>query len=421
MAVLTSHPFEAPMETDKTKASWHSGIAAVPRAVWALGLVSMFMDISSEMIHSLLPVFLVGTLGASVALVGVIEGVAEATASITKIFSGWLSDRLGKRKLLAVLGYGLGALSKPIFPLAVTPLEVFGARFADRIGKGVRGAPRDALVADLSPPSIRGAAFGVRQSLDTIGAFTGPLVAIALMLVFAGNIRAVFAWAVVPAIVAVLLLVFGVQEPRSHSDAHGAARPPIRWAEVRGIGPAFWGVVALGVVFTMARFSEAFLVLRAQDAGLPIALIPVVMVVMNVVYSLAAAPAGSLSDRIDRRLVLVAGLACLVLADLFLALGDGVASVLIGVALWGLHMGLTQGLLAALVVDTAPAHLRGTAFGLFNLASGVTMLAASTLAGALWSAYGYRATFLSGGLFAGLALLGLILFILRTKSDPRPI
>ena len=380
----------------------------------------MFMDISSEMIHSLLPVFLVGTLGASVALVGVIEGAAEATASITKIFSGWLSDRLGKRKLLAVLGYGLGALSKPIFPLAVTPFEVFGARFADRIGKGVRGAPRDALVADLSPPSIRGAAFGVRQSLDTIGAFTGPLVAMALMLVLAGNIRAVFAWAVVPAIVAVLLLVFGVREPRAPAGAHGAARPPIRWAEVRGIGPAFWGVVALGVVFTMARFSEAFLVLRAQDAGLPIALIPVVMVVMNVVYSLAAAPAGSLSDRIDRRLVLVAGLACLVLADLFLALGDGVASVLIGVALWGLHMGLTQGLLAALVVDTAPPHLRGTAFGLFNLASGVTMLAASTLAGALWSAYGYRATFLSGGLFAGLALVGLAMFMRRKRPGLRP-
>lgn len=380
----------------------------------------MFMDISSEMIHSLLPVFLVGTLGASVALVGLIEGAAEATASITKIFSGWLSDRLGKRKLLAVLGYGLGALSKPIFPLAVTPFEVFGARFADRIGKGVRGAPRDALVADLSPPSIRGAAFGVRQSLDTIGAFTGPLVAMALMLVLAGNIRAVFAWAAVPAIVAVLLLVFGVQEPRAPAGAHGAARPPIRWAEVRGIGPAFWGVVALGVVFTMARFSEAFLVLRAQDAGLPVALLPVVLVVMNVVYSIAAAPAGSLSDRIDRRLVLIAGLACLVLADLFLALGGGVASVLIGVALWGLHMGLTQGLLAALVVDTAPAHLRGTAFGLFNLASGVTMLAASTLAGVLWSVYGYRATFLGGGLFAGLALVGLILFVRRMRPKPQP-
>ena len=408
------------METDKTKASWRSGISAVPRGVWALGLVSMFMDISSEMIHSLLPVFLVGTLGASVALVGLIEGTAEATASITKIFSGWLSDRLGKRTLLAVLGYGLGALSKPIFPLAVTPFEVFGARFADRIGKGVRGAPRDALVADLSPPSIRGAAFGVRQSLDTIGAFTGPLVAMALMLVLAGNIRAVFAWAVVPAIIAVLLLVIGVQEPRSHSDVHGAARPPIRWAEVRGIGPTFWGVVALGVVFTMARFSEAFLVLRAQDAGLPIALIPVVMVVMNVVYSIAAAPAGSLSDRIDRRLVLVAGLACLVLADLFLALGGGVPSVLIGVALWGLHMGLTQGLLAALVVDTAPSHLRGTAFGLFNLTSGVTMLAASTLAGVLWSAYGFRATFLAGSVFAGLALVGLILFVRRMKPEPRP-
>ncbi|WP_426029449.1 MFS transporter [Caulobacter sp. DWP3-1-3b2] len=408
------------METDKPKASWRSGISAVPRGVWALGLVSMFMDISSEMIHSLLPVFLVGTLGASVALVGVIEGVAEATASITKIFSGWLSDRLGKRKLLAVIGYGLGALSKPIFPLAATLLEVFGARFADRIGKGVRGAPRDALVADLSPPSVRGAAFGVRQSLDTIGAFTGPLVAMALMLVLAGNIRAVFAWAVVPAIVAVLLLVFGVKELRASAGAHGAARPPIQWAEVRGIGPAFWGVVALGVVFTMSRFSEAFLVLRAQDAGLPIALVPVVMVVMNVVYSLAAAPAGSLSDRIDRRRVLAAGLVCLVLADLFLALGDDVASVLVGVALWGLHMGLTQGLLAALVVDTAPTHLRGTAFGLFNLAGGVTMLAANTLAGALWSAYGYQATFLSGGLFAGLTLVGLVVIIRRQRNRYSP-
>ncbi|WP_426010682.1 MFS transporter [Caulobacter sp. DWR2-3-1b2] len=408
------------METDKTKASWRSGISAVPRGVWALGLVSMFMDISSEMIHSLLPVFLVGTLGASVALVGVIEGVAEATASITKIFSGWLSDRLGKRKLLAVIGYGLGALSKPIFPLAATLLEVFGARFADRIGKGVRGAPRDALVADLSPPSVRGAAFGVRQSLDTIGAFTGPLVAMALMLVLAGNIRAVFAWAVVPAIVAVLLLVFGVKELRASAGAHGAARPPIQWAEVRVIGPAFWGVVALGVVFTMSRFSEAFLVLRAQDAGLPIALVPVVMVVMNVVYSLAAAPAGSLSDRIDRRRVLAAGLVCLVLADLFLALGDDVASVLVGVALWGLHMGLTQGLLAALVVDTAPTHLRGTAFGLFNLAGGVTMLAANTLAGALWSAYGYQATFLSGGLFAGLTLVGLVVIIRRQRNRYSP-
>ncbi|MBT9470820.1 MAG: MFS transporter [Phenylobacterium sp.] len=408
------------MDTENTKASPRTGISAVPRGVWALGLVSMFMDISSEMIHSLLPVFLVGTLGASVALVGLIEGASEATASITKIFSGWLSDKLGKRKLLAVLGYGLGALSKPIFPLAVTPFEVFGARFADRIGKGVRGAPRDALVADLAPPSVRGAAFGVRQSLDTIGAFTGPLVAMALMLLLAGNIRAVFAWAVFPAIVAVLLLVFGVREPRSPSGAHSAARPPIRWAEVRGIGPAFWGVVALGVVFNMARFSEAFLVLRAQDAGLAIALLPVVMVVMNVVYSIVAAPAGSLSDRIDRRVLLIAGLACLFLADVILALGDGVASVLAGVALWGLHMGLTQGMLAALVVDTAPGHLRGTAFGLFNLASGVTMLAASILAGVLWSAFGYRATFLSGGLFAALALVGLVVLMRRMRRGRRP-
>ncbi|MBC7522274.1 MAG: MFS transporter [Sandarakinorhabdus sp.] len=280
-----------------------TGLAAVPRGVWALGFVSMFMDISSEMIHSLLPVFLVANLGASVALVGLIEGVAEATASITKIFSGWLSDRLGKRKLLAIVGYGLGALTKPVFPLAMTPFAVFGARFADRVGNGIRGDPRDALVADITPPAIRGAAFGLRQSLDTVGAFIGPLVAVALMVALSGDIRGVFAWAVVPAVIAVLLLVFGVEEPAA-SRTGDPVRPPIKWASIRTFGTPFWGVVALGVVFTMARFSEAFLVLRASDAGLHATLIPLVLVVMNIVYALVSAPAGSLSDRVDRRLLL---------------------------------------------------------------------------------------------------------------------
>ena len=392
-----------------------SGLGKVPRGVWALGFVSMFMDISSEMIHSLLPVFLVGTLGASVVLVGLIEGVAEATASISKVFSGWLSDRLGKRKFLAIIGYGLGALTKPVFPLAITPFEVLGARFADRIGKGIRGAPRDALVADITPPEVRGVAFGLRQGLDTIGAFIGPLVAMGLMILFASDIRSVFAWAVVPAAIAVLLLVVGVEEPR-RGTATEKRSVPIRWSEIRDMGHAYWSVVAVGVVFTMARFSEAFLVLRAQDVGLAVALVPVVMVVMNVVYSVVATPAGSLSDRIDRRILLAAGLGVLVLADIVLASVPSVSGVMVGVALWGLHMGLTQGVLAALVADAAPDRLRGTAFGVFNLASGVTMLAASALAGVLWATFGPPTTFFAGGAFAAIATLGLVLVIRRPRA-----
>ncbi len=400
------------------------GLRAVPRGVWALGFVSMFMDISSEMIHSLLPVFLVGSLGASAALVGLIEGVSEATAAIVKLFSGWLSDRLGHRKRLAVIGYGLGALTKPVFALAGVPFDIFAARFVDRIGKGIRGAPRDALVADITPPSLRGAAFGLRQSLDTVGAFMGPLVAIALMALLAGNIRGVFAWAVVPAVIAVALLLFGVEEPRSTAaTGSGAARPvppPIRWRDVHGMGRAFWQVVALGVVFTLARFSEAFLILRAADAGLAMVLVPVVLVVMNIVYALVAAPAGSLSDRVDRRLILLAGLAVLVGADLVLAASSSIAGVMVGVGLWGLHMGLTQGLLAALVIDAAPVPLRGTAFGIFNLASGIAMLAASSVAGLLWSRLGAPATFHAGAVFAGAAAVMLMILRRRAPAQPQP-
>ncbi|MDP1629822.1 MAG: MFS transporter [Caulobacter sp.] len=383
-----------------------SGLSAVPRTVWALGLVSLCMDMSSEIIHGLLPVFLVTGLGASVALVGLIEGVAEATASISKVFSGWISDRLGKRKLLVLIGYGLAALTKPVFPLAVTPFEVLGARFADRIGKGIRGAPRDALITDVTAPEARGAAFGLRQSLDTVGAFVGPLTAMALMVLLAGDIRAVFAWAVIPAALAVLLVIFGVQEPREGEGARPAA-PPIRWSDIKAMGRPFWGVVLLGAVFTLARFSEAFLILRAQGVGLPIALVPLVLVVMNLVYAAVAAPVGSLSDRIGRGGLLAAGLAVLIVADLVLTLSGDVAGVLIGVALWGLHMGLTQGLLSALVADVAPEPLRGTAFGLFNLATGAALLAASGIAGLIWTTLGPEATFLVGAGFAGLALIGL--------------
>lgn len=390
------------------------GLGAVPTGVWALGLVSLFMDMSSELIHSLLPVFLVTSLGASTVVVGVIEGVAEATASITKVFSGWLSDRLGARKWLAVVGYGLAALAKPVFPFAATPMEVMAARFADRIGKGIRGAPRDALIADITPPQVRGAAFGLRQALDTAGAFAGPLLAIGLMLVLAGDIRAVFAWAVLPAAIAMALLVFGVDEPRKAVRPRGEGAPaPIRWSDVIGMGWPYWSVVLVGVVFSLARFSEAFLILRAQDTGLAIAFVPVVMVAMNLVYAVVSAPAGSLSDRMDRRVLMALGLGVLILADATLAWLHSIWGVLLGAGLWGLHMGLTQGLMSAMVADTAPVRLRGTGFGVFYLATGVALLVASSLAGVLWAVYGATATFMAGAGFAALTLAGLVLIIRR--------
>lgn len=391
-------------------------IRNVPRTIWVLGLVSMFMDISSEMVHSLLPVFLVAGLGASPALVGLIEGIAEATASITKVFSGWLSDRLGHRKMLTVLGYGLAAITKPIFPFAVTPYEVLAARFLDRIGKGLRDAPRDALVADVTPEKLRGAGYGLRQSLDSIGAFVGPLTAIGLMAVLNDNMRVVFAFAVIPAAIAVALLVLGVKEPTDSKQPRDT-KSPISWSDVQSIGTPFWIAVAVGVMFTMARFSEAFLVLRGADAGIPLALVPTVMIVMNVVYSMISAPVGSLSDTLGRKPLLASGIAALIIADLILAFAGNIVGVLIGVALWGLHLGLTQGLLSALVSDTAPSRLRGTAFGLFNLATGVTMLVASTLAGALWSARGASMTFLTGGGFAVVALVG-VLVLLKENRQP---
>jgi len=373
-----------------------------------LGFVSLFMDVSSELIHSLLPVFMVSTLGATALAVGLVEGVAEATALIVKVFSGALSDYLGKRKFLAGLGYGLGALSKPAFALALSVNWVLAARFMDRIGKGIRGAPRDALVADLTPPEIRGAAYGLRQSLDTVGAFLGPLLAIGLMLLWAGDFRTVFWYAVIPAFLAVILLVFGVQEPASGL----ARRPPgspIRWPALRALSGAYWFVVATGAVFTLARFSEAFLILRAQQLGLSDSYAPLVLVIMNVVYALSAYPVGRLADRMSRLNLLAAGLLTLVVADIVLAQAQELAAAAAGVALWGLHLGLTQGLLAAMVADTAPPHMRGTAFGFFNLASGIAMLIASVLAGLLWDKVGAAMTFYVGSAFSAAALLMLVL------------
>ena len=378
----------------------------IPRAVWVLGFVSLLMDVSSEMIHALLPLYLTVGLGASALVVGVIEGVAEATALLVKVFSGVLSDRMRNRKGLTAAGYGLAALSKPLFALATGPGLVFFARFMDRIGKGIRGAPRDALIADLTPPAIRGAAFGLRQSLDTIGAFAGPLAAMALMLAWNDDFRAVFWVAVVPAVLSFLLVVFAVHEPRTAPEDRVARRekPRFNRALLRQLGPAFWGVAAIGAALTLARFSEAFLILRAADLGVAIAFTPLVLVGMNVVYALVAYPAGRLADRMPTSTLLAWGIACLIVADVILALATSVAALAAGVLLWGLHMGLTQGLLASLVAHTAPARLRGTAFGMFNLASGVAMLLASAIAGALWQFVGPAATFWAGAVLAVAAL-----------------
>ena len=384
-----------------------TSVRALPLGIWALGIGSMFMDISSELIHSLLPVFMTTVLGASMVTVGVIEGVAEATAAITKVFSGALSDYLGKRKFLLILGYGLAAFTKPVFPLAASIGWVFGARIVDRIGKGIRVAPRDALVADITPPQLRGAAYGLRQALDSIGSFIGPVLAVVFMIWFANDISAVMWIAVLPAFVAVAVLAFYVREPEQ-AQGQSTTRSPWTLADARALSSRYWLVVLLGGVFTLARFSEAFLVLRAQDVGIALGYVPLVLIAMNVVYAVFAYPAGIAADRVSARTLLLLGLTLLVAADLVLAAAATPALVIAGSTLWGAHMALTQGLLSKLVADTAPVHLRGTAFGIFNLASGIALLLASVIAGALWSGFGASATFLAGAAFAAATALGLL-------------
>lgn len=399
--------------SNQPSAAARETLRALPPSIWALGMASMFMDISSELVHSLLPVFMVSVLGASMVTIGLVEGIAEATAAITKLFSGALSDFLGKRKLLVVLGYGLGAMTKPAFPLATSVAWVFAARFVDRIGKGIRGAPRDALVADITPPHLRGAAYGLRQALDSVGAFLGPLLAMVFMALLADNIKAVLWVAVIPAFIAVALLVFAVREPEPGQPG-AIKRSRVTLAGAKRLELRFWLIVLLGAVFTLARFSEAFLVLRAQNVGLAIGYVPMVMIIMSVVYAASSYPAGIAADRMSRRTLLLAGLSLLILADIALGLAASPWQVFLGAVLWGLHMGLTQGLLAKLVADTAPAELRGTAFGIFNLVSGGALLLASVIAGLLWNRFGPSATFFAGAAFAAVAAAGLLSY------NPRP-
>lgn len=377
----------------------------IPKGVWVLGGVSLLMDVSSEMIHSLLPLFMATTLGASVIIIGLIEGLAEATALIIKVFSGVLSDYLGKRKGLAMLGYGLGALSKPLFAMAGSSGMVLSARMIDRVGKGIRGAPRDALVADVTPSEIRGAAYGLRQSLDTVGAFLGPLLAVGLMLLWNNDFHTIFWVAVIPGVLSIALLWFGLSEPKT--PVTDKRTNPLRRENLKKLNAAYWWVVGLGALFTLARFSEAFLVLRAYQMDIPLFAIPLVMVAMNLVYSLSAYPFGKMSDSMNHTRMLQAGLLVLIAADITLALSHHWSTLLIGVGLWGIHMGMTQGLLAAMIAHTAPAELRGTAFGMFNLISGIALLLASTGAGILWETLGAASTFYAGAVICAIVLAGM--------------
>jgi MFS family permease len=393
------------MRDRRTGGGEFSEAAGIPRTVWVLGFVSMFMDISSEMIHALLPVFLVSVLGVSALAVGAIEGIAEATASITKVLSGGLSDRVRNRKTLVALGYGMAALTRPVFPLASTVGWVVAARFVDRVGKGIRGAPRDALIADVTAPAFRGASFGLRQSLDTVGAFVGPLAAMALMIATNDDYMLVFWIAALPALVSFALVLFVVREPEKHGHTD---RPPMKLGEFLRLGTTFWLIAGVASVFTLARISEAFLILRAQGLGMKVALVPLVLVVMNFAYALGAYPAGAVSDRLGRVGLLAAGMVVLIGANITLALAQSIPIVLAGAAIWGLHMALTQGVLSAMIADVAPAHLRGTAFGVFNLATGVALLLASAIAGGVWEWLGAEWTFFTGAGFTVLALAGLI-------------
>lgn len=378
----------------------------IPKTVWILGVVSMLMDISSEMVQTLLPLYLVAGLGASAVSVGLIEGFAVAVATVTKLFSGVISDRTGKRKPLAVLGYGLAALSKPIFPLATSMGWIVAAKALDRVGKGIRGTPRDALIADVTPPELRGASFGLRKSLDTVGGFVGPLVAIGLMLLSGGNFTLIFWLAVIPAFLAVGLLIVGIREPEKPMK-RSAGVP--RLGDAGRLSGAVGAVIAVSAILTLARFSEAFLLLKAEQAGFSLAWVPLTMVIMHAVYGLAAWPVGVASDRVGRIGMLVVSLVFLLAADLVLARAETITPFLFGIVLWGLHMGFSQGILATMIADTAPDHLRGTAFGVFNLVTGVMVVAGNLAAGLLWDYHGPAWTFNAGAIVCAIALVALLL------------
>jgi MFS family permease len=373
----------------------------LPRNVWVLGFVSLFMDLSSEIYHALLPAFITIVLGLPATALGAIDGVAEATANFAKLFSGRLSDRSLRRKPWVMAGYGLAALSKPLFPLATSAPAVLIARFADRIGKGIRGAPRDAMLADETPAEIRGRAFGLRQTLDTIGALLAPLVAIGLMAWLASNIRAVFWIAIIPAAISFLLAWLALREPEQHLAP--LKKSPF-FAGFKELDKDTKRLLQVGFLFTLARFSEAFLILKGIDIGLSEAMSPLTLAIFNLAYVALAYPAGALSDRLKPRSILMVGIVVLIAGNVVLAETGGFAGLVVGTILWGAHMALTQGIFARMVADSAPDELRATSFGAFYFVTGAGGLFASLGAGWLWDRQGSSATFLTSAAVAAAAL-----------------
>lgn len=388
---------------------------AVPRSVWVLGFVSLLMDFSSEIYHALLPAFVTVTLGLPVVALGAIDGVAEATASFAKLVSGRLSDRSLRRKPWILAGYGLGALSKPLFPLANGALPIMAARFFDRIGKGIRGSPRDAMIADETPPEIRGRAFGLRQALDTAGALIAPLAAVALMFALAGNIRLVFWIAAIPAVASVLLIIVALREPEVRTAPE---KRDTFFAGFRQLNKQTRRLLGIGFLFMLARFSEAFLILRGMDLGLSPALSPLALALFNLSFVALAYPAGAVSDHLAPRKVLMAGIGLLIAGNLVLAMDFGLAGLAFGILLWGAHMAMTQGIFARMIADSAPEHLRATSFGAFYFVTGIATLLASVGAGLLWDRAGASATFIASAAIAAVALA--MLTLVREEKSSLP-
>jgi len=388
-----------------------------PTTVCVLGCVSLLMDVSSEMVQTLLPLYLVSGLGLSAISIGMIEAIAIGTATLTKLFAGVFSDLVGSRKGLVVLGYGLGGVGKRFFPLADGIGAIVGARFIDRVGRGIRSAPRDALIADSAPPDKRGACFGLRESLDTVGGFLGPLIAVLVMLLSGGDYKLVFWLAVIPAVLAVVVLMVGINEKTSRSKPadRQTAMNLLRLAPTLGRG--FWFVMMAAAILMMARFSEAFLLLQATEIGIAASYVPLVLVLMHLVYGFCAYPVGVLSDRIGRRGLLIGSVVILGAADLILASVPGMAGYLIGIALWGMHMGMSQGLLATLIADHAPDKLRGTAFGVFNLICGVALMVGNLIAGVVWDQIGTYMTFMVVAGFCGLSVI-ILCFVIK-RAEPK--
>ena len=387
----------------------------LPRNVWVLGFISLFMDLSSEIYHALLPAFVTILLGLPATALGAIDGIAEATANFAKLFSGRLSDRSLRRKPWVMAGYGLGALSKPLFPLATGVLTLMIARFADRIGKGIRGAPRDAMLADEAPPQIRGRAFGLRQALDTAGALIAPLAAIGLMAWLASDIRAVYWIAIIPAAISFLLAWLTLREPEHHSTP--LKKSPF-FAGFKQLDMPTKRLLQVGFLFALARFSESFLILKGIDVGLSEAMSPLTLAVFNLAYVMLAYPAGALSDRMSPRAILMAGIGLLIAGDLVLAESANFAGLLLGTILWGAHMALTQGIFARMIADSAPENLRATSFGAFYFVTGFGALLASLGAGWLWDRQGASATFIASALVAAVALA--MLMLLANDESARP-